>query len=123
MPRHTLPAVLLLACVLAQAEPPPAKVIERYRQMLATNPVEGTALDRLWQAYSEQGKAAELLAEYEAGQSFADQMVLGHLLRKALRPIDAAEAYRRAATFDAQSPLPSLALAHLEKAEGRHAEA
>src|SRR6185369_459608 len=123
MPRRILLAVPLLACALAQAEPPSAKVLERYRQMLEANPVEGTALDRLWQGYYEQGRTAELLAEYEGGTSFASEMVLGHLLRKALRPGDAAAAYQRAARLDAQSPLPALARAQLEKAEGRHAEA
>ena len=91
--------------------------------MLAANPIEGTALERLWQGYSEQGKIGELLGEYEAQKTFSSEMVLGHLLRKAGRAADAAGAYRRAAALDAASPLPLLALGRLERAEGRHAEA
>ena len=120
--RRIVFAIPLFASALAHAESPPVGVIERYKQMLAANPVEGTALDRLWQSVSEQGKVAELLDEYAGAKTFASEMVLGHLLRKALRPADAVAAYQRAAELDAQSPLPPLALGHLEKAEGRHVE-
>ena len=113
----------VLAGALAHGEPLPPKVIERYQQMLAANPVEGTALDRLWSAFSEQGRTAELLADYAARKTFAAEMVLGHLLRKAARPADARDAYARAALLDAQSPLPRLARARLERAERQHAEA
>lgn len=113
----------LLASALAHAEPLAPKVVERYQQMLAANPVEGTALDRLWSAYSDQGKTAELLAEYASGKTFASEMVLGHLLRKAARPVDARSAYVRAAMLESRNPLPFLALARLERAERRHAEA
>lgn len=113
----------LLASALAHGETVAPKVIERYQQMLAANPVEGTALDRLWSAFSEQGKTAELLADYAAQKTFASEMVLGHLLRKAARPTEARDAYARAAMLDVQSPLPRLALARLERAESRHAEA
>src|SRR5687767_702542 len=113
----------VLAGALAHGEPLPPKVIERYQQMLAANPVEGTALDRLWSAFSEQGRTAELLADYAARKTFAAEMVLGHLLRKAARPADARDAYARAALLDAQSPLPRLARARLERAERQHAAA
>ena len=39
-------AVLLLAAV-ALAEPASPRVVQRYKQMLAANPVEGLALDPL----------------------------------------------------------------------------
>jgi hypothetical protein len=43
---------LSLLPTLAVAAPPSEKVIERYKQLLTAKPAEGTALDRLWQAYS-----------------------------------------------------------------------
>lgn len=106
---------LLLLAPGARAETAPSpKIIERYKQMLAANPVEGTALDRLWKIYADQGQTGQLLDEYKASDSFAAQMILGHLLRRAGRIDDAAAAYQHAASLDAASPLPSLALAHLE---------
>jgi len=106
---------LLLLAPGARAEPPPSpKIIERYKQMLAANPVEGTALDRLWKIYADQGQTGQLLDEYKATDSFATQMILGHLLRRAGRVDDAVAAYGHAATLDTTSPLPALALAHLE---------
>src|SRR5436190_12022335 len=121
--RRTFVVLPLLACAIARAESPSSKVIERYKQMLAANPVEGTALDRLWQAYSEQGKTADLLAEFEKGRTFSSNLVLGHLLRKAGRPEEAAAAYQRAEALDTRSPLPAIALGRLEKSAGRHAKA
>ena len=56
MPRRLLFSALTLLPCLALAEVPSPKVIERYKQMLQANPAEGTALDRLWQAFAEQGK-------------------------------------------------------------------
>ncbi|MEZ0254416.1 MAG: hypothetical protein ACAI37_04020, partial [Chthoniobacter sp.] len=106
---------LLLLAPGAQAQTTPSpKIIERYKQMLAANPVEGTALDRLWKIYAEQGQTGQLLDEYKGGDSFAGQMILGHLLRRAARGNEAAGAYQRAAALDATSPLPAMALAQVE---------
>ena len=107
-------SLLLLAPVAQTQSPPSPKIIERYKQMLAANPVEGTALDRLWKIYADQGQTGQLLDEYKSADSFAAQMILGHLLRRAGKPDEAVAAYQHAAKFDSGSALPPLALAHLE---------
>jgi len=107
---------LSLLPALAAAQVPSAKVIERYKQLLEANPVEGTALDRLWQAYANEGRTGALMAEFEGKQTFAAQMMLGLLLRKAGRDADAVAAFQRALTFDPKNPAPALALGRAELA-------
>jgi predicted Zn-dependent protease len=115
---------LLLLAPGVQAETPVSpKIIERYKQMLAANPVEGTALDRLWKIYADQGQTGQLLDEYKGADSFGAQMILGHLLRRAGRLDEAAAAYQRAAVQDASSPLPALALARIESERAHPKEA
>ena len=115
---------LLLLAPGARAETPPSpKIVERYKQMLAANPVDGTALDRLWKIYADQGTTGQLLDEYKTADSFAARMILGHLLRRAGRVDDAVAAYQHAAALDATSPLPALALAHLESERAHVKEA
>ena len=58
-------ALPLLLPLEGPAEAPSPRVLERYREMLRAQPVDGTALDRLWKAYTEGGRTAELLQEYE----------------------------------------------------------
>ena len=116
-------ACLLLAANAAGAEMPSAKVLARYKQMLVSNPSQSTALDRLWTAYADQGRSAELLAEYGAATDLPSQLVHGHFLRKATRNEEAAAAYGRAAEADPKSPLPLLALGELRSAEGKWKEA
>ncbi len=124
MRRPSLLFSLLLLTLGAQGQAPPSpKVIERYKQMLAANPTEGTALDRLWKTYAEQGQTGQLLDEYKAGDSFAAQMIYGHLLRRAGRSDEAVTAFQNAAKLDAESPLPALALARMESERGRPKEA
>ena len=124
MRRPSLLFTLLLLALCAQGQVPPSpKVIERYKQMLAANPAEGTALDRLWKMYSEQGQTTQLLDEYKADESFAAQMIHGHLLRRAGRQDEAATAFDKAAKLDAKSPLPALARAQLESGRGHSREA
>src|SRR5436190_12350356 len=118
-----LAAILLLLPALAGGEPPNPKVLERYRQMLAANPVEGIALDRLWNAAAEAGTTDQLLAEYRKLETFSGQMVLGLLLRKAGQDDSAAKALVRAATLNSESALPALALAKLEAARAHPKEA
>jgi tetratricopeptide (TPR) repeat protein len=122
MPRLLLSALTLLP-TLALAEIPSPKVIERYKQMLEANPAEGTALDRLWQAYSEQGKTGELISEFEKQSSYPAQMVLGLLLQKGGRPADAIAAFQRAFTLEQKNPAPALALGRIESANGNPAQA
>ena len=107
-------SLLLLAPVAPAETPVSPRIIERYKQMLAASPVEGTALDRLWKIYADQGQTGQLLDEYKANDTFAAQLILGHLLRRAGHVDEAAAAYRHAATLDPKSYLPALALAHLE---------
>jgi len=67
-------ALSLLLATGALADPPSAKVLgSGYRQMLAANPAEGTALDRLWKAYAEAGRTGELIAEYRKGANLCGQ--------------------------------------------------
>ena len=119
MPRSPFIFCLLLLAPYVRGEAPPSgKVIERYKQMLAANPAEGVSLDRIWKIYLEQGKADELIAEYQSGGTFEREMVLGLLLQKAAQNEKAAAAFSRAAKLDAKSPLPFLALARLEDSDG-----
>src|SRR5947209_14736649 len=106
-------ALSLLLATGAVAEPPSARVLERYRQMLAANPTEGTALDRLWKAYTENGQTGQLIAEYEKGTTFADKMILGHLQHRAGRETEAEAAYTAAAALEPANALPALSLAGL----------
>lgn len=124
MPRRPVILSLLLCAAAAHAEPSLSpKVLDRYKQMLAANPGEGTALDRLWKAYSESGQTGQLIDEYKGAGTFASEMILGHLYKKAARLDEAAAAFARAAKLDAASPLPSLALARMHSEKGAPAEA
>lgn len=117
-----LSLLLLAPGVQAETAPSP-KIIERYKQMLAASPVEGTALDRLWKIYADQGQTGQLLDEYKKDDTFAAQLILGHLLRRAGRPDEALAAYQHAASLDPKSILPALALAHLESERSHPREA
>ena len=121
--RRRLLALATLLPVLAGAQVPSAKVLERYRQMLAANPAEGTALDRLWQAYSEQGRSGELIAKYQAQNTYAGQMILGLFLHKAGRDPEALTALQKALAFDPRNPAPALALGRFELAAAHATQA
>src|SRR4029434_10976755 len=123
MLRRLLISALMLLPLLAPAEVASPKVIERYKQMLQANPAEGTALDRLWQAYAEQGKTGELIAEYEKQSTYTGQMLFGLLLQKAGRPVDAVAALQRAMTLDPKNPGAALALGKIESGNGNPAQA
>ncbi|MEO6784724.1 MAG: tetratricopeptide repeat protein, partial [Chthoniobacteraceae bacterium] len=116
-------AAALLASALAQAEPLSPRVAERYRQMLAANPTEGIALDRLWKGALDGGTTEELLAAYAKAENFPGRMILGLLLRKAGRDDDARAAFENAAKADAASPLPLLALGRMQNDHARPREA
>lgn len=108
--------LLLPAFIAAAGADNTARIVERYRQMLAANPVEGTALDQLWKIAQEQSIGGQLLEEYKtaaAGNDFAAAQIYGQLLRKAGRPTEAREAFNRAVALNEKSPLPHLALAAL----------
>ncbi|MEO6755478.1 MAG: tetratricopeptide repeat protein, partial [Chthoniobacteraceae bacterium] len=107
-------SVAVLASALAQAEPLSPRVAERYRQMLAANPTEGIALDRLWKGALDGGTTEELLAAYAKAEDFSGRMILGLLLQKAGRAAEARAAFESAAKTDAASPLPLLALGKME---------
>ncbi len=116
-------AISVLAASLAFAEPVNPKIIERYKEMLAANPAEGVALERLWKAAVEGGTTDALIVEYQRATNFAGDMIRGHLLRKAGRDEDAADAFASAAAKDKRSPLPFLALARLESDRTRPRDA
>lgn len=123
MPRRLLFSALTLLPTLALAEAPSPKVMERYKQLLQANPVEGTALDRLWQGYAEQGKTGELIAEFEKQSTYPAQMLLGLLLQKAGRTADAIAALQRAVNLNPKNPAPGLALGRIESANGNPSQA
>ena len=123
MPIRSAFAILVALAASLQAEPVNPKIIERYKQMLDAKPEEGIAMDRLWKAALESGGTDPMIAEYKARNTFAGRMVLGHLLRRAGREEEAASAFRDAAKLDAQSALPSLALAKLESGRGHPQQA
>lgn len=120
---------------LAPAQTPPphvddhaAQIAARYEAMLAANPAEGIALDRLWKGARERGQTDALierhrLAASAAGAGAADALIYGHLLRLAGRLDEAAAAYRQAAARDPAGPLPLVALAELASAQGKSDEA
>ncbi len=125
--------LLALGGASAQAEAPPPgggtdpRIIERYRQMLADNPVEGTALERLWKIAEKEGFISRLLtdarqAAKKSKGGFREEMVLGLLLQRSGKTESAQEAFARAAVADPKSPLPHLALARLLPPEKQAAE-
>jgi tetratricopeptide (TPR) repeat protein len=108
-----LAAALLTVVLAAHAAPLSPKALERYEQMLATNPVEGIPLDRLWDASVEAGQSAQLLARYATRETFAGRLVYGHLLKRIGRREDARVAYESAAQLEPTNALPALALGEL----------
>ena len=120
--RRFLAISLALTAAAAAGDLPSQKVLDRYKEMLAASPVEGTAFDRLWKAYAEAGRTAELLQEYAAQKTFPGELIYGYLLEKAEQPEDAAASFVQAATLDAKSPLPWLALGRLRASQGKHAD-
>ena len=107
-------APALAATTSVFAEPANPKVIERYKQMLVANPVEGVALERLWKNALETGQTDALVAEYARASGFPSRMILGHLQRRGGHLDEARAAFAEAAKLDPASPLPALALAKLE---------
>ena len=94
-----------------------ARLAERYKAMLAANPAEGIALDRLWKSYEDRGATASLIEEYRSDATgnggAAAWLVYGHLLKKAGRFEEAAAAYDEASKPDPASVLPLLARGEL----------
>ncbi len=122
-PRLPILTFLLAATVAHGAELASPKVLERYQQMLEKNPGEGTALERLWKAYLDAGRTAELIEQYRASGTFSSELVLGHLLKRAARPEEALAAFTRAAQLDARSPLAPLEAARVQRELGHAPEA
>jgi len=88
-----------------------ARIVERYRQMIAANPADESALDRLWKIARQDGFADDLLAQYgrpAAKDDFARQLILAGLLHRAGRDDESRQAFSRAAKLDPKSPLPHL---------------
>ena len=113
---------------IAGSEEHAAKVAERYRAMLASNPVEGLAFDRLWKYYEEQGQTGELADTYQKAAASPDAdlaalLVDGYLSKKLGRLDEAVSLYERAAKRDPTSPLPSVALAEAAALRGQPEEA
>ena len=104
-----------------------AKLAERYKAMLAANPSEGIALDRLWKAYEDHEATAGLVAEYRrsAGQNggAANWLIYGHLLKKTGQFDAAAAAYAAAGKVEPANPLPPLARGELALARHHPEEA
>ena len=104
-----------------------ARLAERYKAMLAANPSEGIALDRLWKAYEDHADTAGLIDEYRqiAGRNgeAASWLIYGHLLKKTGQFEAAAAAYDAAGKAEPASPLPWLARGELALARHHPEEA
>ena len=122
------PSPTVFPAVSAAPDDRAAKVAERYRAMLAANPTEGMAFDRLWKFHEERGTTAELLDGYQQaaarpGADLATLLVDGYLLKKVGKPDEAAAVYERANQRDPASPLPWIASAELATARNQPDEA
>ena len=105
-----------------------ARVAERYQAMLAANPTEGLALDRLWKYHEEHGTTAALLDTYQKAANAPDadlaaMLVDGFLLKKIGRLDETAALYDRANKRDPASPLPWMAAAELASVQNHPDEA
>lgn len=124
--RAFIAIVLFLAFCAPGVAQDSAKIAARYKQMLAKNPGEGTALDRLWKICQDQSATAQLLDEYKAAaekNDFSASLIYGLLLRKAGETDGARTIFQRAAALNPQSPLPHLALAEMASAQTNPKEA
>ena len=118
------------AGVLGETGEPPPKpaLLEKYRQLLEKQPVEGTALDRLWDLYGKHFSTRELIADYRK-RSEADpsneklRIVVGLLEKKAGHLEEAVVDFSKAAQL-APDELPAWqALADVQLELGRKADA
>ena len=101
-----------------------AKLAERYKALLAANPSEGIALDRLWKIYEDHDATAALIDEYRQASERNGgpaRLIYGHLLKKTGRFDDAAAVYAAAGQAEPANPLPLLARAEVALA-GHHPE-
>ena len=111
---NALGLILLLSVTALGVTDP--RIIERYRQMLAANPGDDNALDRLWKIAQADGFSARLLDDFAKSAAKGppgNQLVLAQLLHRAGRNDDAREAFLRAIAFDPTNPLPHLAFARI----------
>ena len=88
------------------------RIVDRYRQMLAANPADDSALDKLWKIAREDGFADKLLQDY-AGNDLSSVLIHAGLLHRAGKTGEAREALAHAVQRYSKSPLPHLALARL----------
>lgn len=130
-------AIVLTAWLLVLSAPSSSqaatdpRILARYRQMLAANPVEGPTLERLWTHAATEGSTDALLAEYAeqaAKGGLSGQMIYGLLLNRAGKTPEAIALFQKAAEAHPESPLPHQSLARLltrpeEKAEALEAAA
>ena len=101
-----------------------AKLAERYEALLAANPSEGIALDRLWKIYEDHDATAALIDEYRRASERDGgpaRLIYGHLLKKTGRFDAAAAVYAAASQAEPANPLPLLARAEVALA-GHHPE-
>ena len=142
LPRCLVLAAVLCAAVRAGAQTPApsvapagafagderaARLAERYKAMLAANPAEGIALDRLWQSYEDHAATGGLLDEYrdkaDRNGGMAAWLIYGHLLKKTGRFDAAAAAYDAAEKAEPTGALPLLAQGELALARHQPEEA
>ncbi|MEM9070460.1 MAG: tetratricopeptide repeat protein, partial [Myxococcota bacterium] len=111
----------------AQGNPPrrdrTAVLIARYRAVLARDPRESFAFQRLLDLYRERdGNVDQLVTELEAqvagdGDAFAPRMLLGHLYKAQNRAGEARRLYEQAATLRPRDPAPRVAMANIDRAD------
>ncbi len=99
-----------------------ATLIARYRGILARDPRETFAFQRLLDLYRERdGNVDALVRELEAEveretDAFAARMLLGHVYKAQGRVAEARRLYEQAAALRTDDPAPLLAMAHIDRA-------
>ncbi|WP_428266586.1 tetratricopeptide repeat protein [Haliangium sp.] len=104
------------------------KVIARYKRILAANPGDAGALDKLARLYRRYRSVELLVSEYERElerkpDDYAAAVVLGHLHRQAGERDQARDYFQRAARLRPQSAAVQSALGDLYREDGKAAEA
>lgn len=104
------------------------RLVNRYKALLHARPNDGYALARLVKLYKQHRSVAALIAEYRgrarrSPNSFAFQVIVGHLYRRSGQKEKAIEYYERAAKLRPKSPSVPAALGALYRRIGQHDKA
>ena len=91
------------------------RVVARYKAMLNRRPTDSHALNKLVRLYRKHRSLEQLIKEYRKlarakPGSYAFQLILGHLNRRAARGEAALRRYRKASKLQPRSPVPHAAM-------------